>query len=55
MSDAPVTTFEGSTFSISLAGSAPVINAGSNTATIVATDVQGTNGVVHAIDTVLLP
>ncbi|WP_367390565.1 fasciclin domain-containing protein [Lewinella sp. LCG006] len=55
VSDAPVTTFEGSTFSISLAGSAPVINAGSNTATIVATDVQGTNGVVHAIDTVLLP
>ena len=54
-SDAPVTTFEGSTFSINLSGSAPVINAGSNTATIIATDVQGTNGVVHAIDTVLLP
>jgi uncharacterized surface protein with fasciclin (FAS1) repeats len=53
--DAPVTTFEGSTFSIDLSGAVPVINAGSNVATIVATDVQGANGVVHAIDTVLLP
>lgn len=54
--DAPVTTFQGSTFSIDLnAGDLPVINAGSNTANIIATDVQGTNGVVHAIDAVILP
>ncbi len=55
VSGAPVTTFEGSDFSIDLSGSAPVINATNSTATIIATDVQGTNGVVHAIDTVLLP
>lgn len=53
--DAPVTSFEGSTFSIDLDGDTPTINAGSNTANIVATDVQGTNGVVHAIDAVILP
>lgn len=54
MDDAPVTTFQGSTFSIDLDGG-PTINAGSNTANIIATDVQGTNGVVHAIDAVILP
>jgi uncharacterized surface protein with fasciclin (FAS1) repeats len=53
--DADVTTFQGGTFSIDLDGAAPVINAGSSTATIIATNVQGTNGVVHAIDGVLLP
>ncbi len=52
--DAPVTSFQGSTFSIDLDGG-PTINAGSNTAEIIATDVQGTNGVVHAIDAVILP
>jgi uncharacterized surface protein with fasciclin (FAS1) repeats len=54
--DAPVTTFsDGATFSIDLDGATPTINAGSNTANIIATDVQGTNGVVHAIDAVILP
>ncbi len=52
--DQSVTTFEGSSFTIDLDGG-PSIIAGSNTANIVATDVQGTNGVVHAIDAVILP
>ncbi len=55
VSGADVATFQGATFSIDLSGSTPVINAGSNTANIVATDVQGANGVVHAIDAVILP
>ncbi|MEM1215338.1 MAG: fasciclin domain-containing protein [Bacteroidota bacterium] len=54
--DAPVTTFEGRTFSIDLTAGTPTITTASDgTAGIIATDVQGTNGVVHAIDAVLLP
>ncbi len=49
-----VTTLaSGETFTIRLDG--PTIEAGSNTANIIATDVQATNGVIHAIDTVILP
>lgn len=43
------------TFSINLTGATPVINATMNTANIIATDVQATNGVIHVIDAVLLP
>ena len=43
------------TFTINLSGATPVIEATMNTANIVATDVQSTNGVVHVIDTVILP
>jgi transforming growth factor-beta-induced protein len=50
LTNGPVETLNG-TIQISLTPS-PTINATSN---IVATDVQGTNGVVHAIDKVLLP
>ena len=52
--DADVASFQGATFSIDLDGG-PTINAGSNTANIIATDVQASNGVVHAIDAVILP
>ena len=45
----------GETFSIDISGSQPVINAGQNSANIIATDVQGINGVIHVIDTVILP
>lgn len=49
-----VTTLSnGETFTINLEG--PTIQAGSNTAKIIATDVQAVNGVIHAIDTVILP
>lgn len=49
------TLSEGNSFNIDLSGSTPQINAGSNTANIIATDVQATNGVIHAIDAVILP
>ena len=42
-------------FSIDLTGTLPMIIAGSNEAMIIATDVQATNGVIHAIDAVILP
>ncbi|MEM6320781.1 MAG: fasciclin domain-containing protein [Bacteroidota bacterium] len=43
------------TFTIDLSGDMPMITATSNNAFIVATDVQATNGVIHVIDTVILP
>jgi transforming growth factor-beta-induced protein len=43
---------EGSTISIVADGMGVKLNANSN---VVATDVQGTNGVIHAIDAVILP
>ena len=49
------TLLEGSTFSINLTGATPAIDATMNTANIIATDVQSTNGVVHVIDAVILP
>ena len=50
-----VPTLAGESFSIDLSGEIPGITAGSNTAKIIATDVQASNGVVHVIDTVILP
>jgi transforming growth factor-beta-induced protein len=50
LSAGPATTLNG-TITISLTP-APAINGNSN---IVATDVQASNGVIHAIDKVLLP
>jgi transforming growth factor-beta-induced protein len=43
---------EGSTISIIADGMGVKLNGNSN---VVATDVQGTNGVIHAIDAVILP
>jgi uncharacterized surface protein with fasciclin (FAS1) repeats len=51
-----VTSFEGTDFTINLpASGATVTDANGNTVNIIATDVQGTNGVVHVIDGVILP
>ncbi|MEZ5007637.1 MAG: fasciclin domain-containing protein [Chitinophagales bacterium] len=51
-----VTTLGGSTFEIDLSTGAQIVT-GSNATNvnIIITDVQGTNGVVHAVDQVLLP
>lgn len=53
--DEDISTLNGETFSIDLNNDPPVINAAGNTANIIATDVQAGNGVIHAIDTVILP
>ncbi|MCB9039575.1 MAG: fasciclin domain-containing protein [Lewinellaceae bacterium] len=54
--DMMVTTLaSGETFTIDLDTATPTIIAGGNTAQIIATDVQAINGVIHAIDTVILP
>jgi len=49
------TLLENSTFKINLSGITPTIDAMMNSAAIIATDVQATNGVVHVIDSVILP
>ncbi len=50
-----VTTFQGGKFRVDLTGGAKIIDAQGRTSNIIVTDVQGTNGVVHAIDKVILP
>jgi uncharacterized surface protein with fasciclin (FAS1) repeats len=50
-----VTTLLGQQFTIGLTGGAKIKDQAGNTINIIATDVQCTNGVVHAIDRVLQP
>ena len=50
-----VTTYQGGKFTIGLAGGASITDAKGRKSKIVVVDVQGTNGVVHAIDKVILP
>ena len=50
-----VTTFQTGKFTIGLTGGAKITDLNNRVSNIIATDVQGTNGVVHAIDKVLLP
>ncbi len=50
-----VTTYQGGKFTIGLAGGASITDAQGRKSNIVVVDVQGTNGVVHAIDKVILP
>lgn len=50
-----VTTLNTQTFTIGLAGGAKITDANNRVANIVATDVQGANGVVHVLDKVILP
>jgi uncharacterized surface protein with fasciclin (FAS1) repeats len=50
-----VTTFQTGKFRIDLTGGAKIIDGQARTTNIVVTDVQANNGVVHAIDRVLLP
>jgi transforming growth factor-beta-induced protein len=50
-----VTTVNGETFTIKLDGSPTITDAGGNVSNIIFTDVQGTNGVIHVIDAVILP
>jgi uncharacterized surface protein with fasciclin (FAS1) repeats len=50
-----VTTAQTGTFTISLAGGAKITDGAGRETNIIATDIQASNGVVHAIDRVLLP
>jgi uncharacterized surface protein with fasciclin (FAS1) repeats len=50
-----VTTFSGGTFTIDLDNGAQIRTSGGQTVNIIITDVQGTNGIIHVVDTVLLP
>lgn len=51
-----VSTFLGQSFTVQLPGTGPqILDASGRTSKIVATDVQAANGVIHALDKVLLP
>ncbi len=50
-----VPTLANETFTIDLSGAQPRIMAGLNEANIIFTDVQAQNGVIHVLDTVILP
>ncbi len=50
-----VTTLQTGTFTVNLNGGAKITDAKGRIANIIITDVQGSNGVVHAIDKVILP
>ncbi len=51
-----VTTVEGSTITIDVSDAGVTITDGQgNTANVVQTDIEASNGVIHVIDAVLLP
>ena len=50
-----VTTVNGSEFSVQLGDKVTLTDAQGNTANVIMTDVQATNGVIHVIDKVILP
>ena len=50
-----VTTVNTELFTIKTDGGVTITDANDNVANVVLTDVQGTNGVIHVIDTVILP
>jgi transforming growth factor-beta-induced protein len=50
-----VTTLQGGTFTIGLSGGAKITDGQSRVSNITATDIEGTNGVIHVIDKVILP
>jgi uncharacterized surface protein with fasciclin (FAS1) repeats len=50
-----VTTLNPGTFTVSLSGGAKITDAKGRVSNITSVDIEGSNGVVHAIDKVLLP
>lgn len=50
-----VNTLEGSAFTVNLGDDVVITDSSGRTSTVIATDVQATNGVIHALDTVLVP
>lgn len=50
-----VTTFQGDDFTITTTGGAKITDANNRVSTIIAVDVQASNGVIHVLDKVILP
>lgn len=51
-----VTTVNGEDFTVNISGNnVTITDAGGNSSTVVLTDVQATNGVIHVLDTVIIP
>lgn len=50
-----VSTLNGDTFTVNLGDAVTITDANDRMSTVIAADVQATNGVIHVIDTVLLP
>lgn len=50
-----ITTFQGGTFKINTNGGVKITDANNRISNVIATDVQCSNGIIHAIDKVLLP
>ncbi|MBK6930635.1 MAG: fasciclin domain-containing protein [Saprospirales bacterium] len=50
-----VTTLQGGSFTVNLGDGAKITDGQNRISTIIAVDVQGSNGVIHAIDRVILP
>ncbi len=50
-----VTTVNGATFTVNTAGGVTIRDASGNTANVVLTDVQATNGVIHVLSSVIIP
>lgn len=50
-----IATFQGGSFTINTAGGAKITDAKGRIANIITTDVQCSNGIIHAIDKVILP
>ena len=50
-----VTTFQGGTFKITTTGGVKITDANNRMSNVILTDVQCSNGIIHAIDKVLLP
>lgn len=50
-----VSTLLGQDFTVNIGDNVTITDASGRTATVIATDVQANNGVIHVIDTVLLP
>lgn len=55
MNNMTVTTFQGGTFKITTTGGVKITDAKNRISNVIATDVQCSNGIIHAIDKVLLP
>ncbi|MBZ9632526.1 fasciclin domain-containing protein [Salegentibacter sp. LM13S] len=53
--DMMVTTLQGGEFTVNLGDNVVITDERARTSTVIAADVQATNGVIHALDTVLLP